>query len=108
MMAGQLTIRRNKSPTESFPCPPSRTAPSATSSSSVNISANIAISVILLKIILISSGVIGATKEEEEESEDEDTVREEEFDELAGEHGRFESGVKPEPSRKSSEIGNVR
>jgi len=100
MMVAPLTIRRKRSPTESFPCPPSRTGPSATSNSSVNISANTAISVILLKIILISSGVIGATIEEEEESEEEETVREE-LDELGGEHGRFESGaVKPKPSRK--------
>ena len=53
------TMRKNNLPTKSSPCPPSTTFPSANSSSSVNMSAKIASSATLLKITLMSSGVIG-------------------------------------------------
>lgn len=62
----------------------------------MNISANKAISVMLLKIILVSSGVIGGPSEEVDESEDVDTVREEEPDEFGGEAGMVKGPVKPE------------
>jgi len=91
-----LTIRRNRSPTESSPCPPSITDPRAISSSSVNISANKAISVMLLKIIFVSSGVIGGPSEAVDESDDVDTVREDDPDEFGGEAGMVRGPVKPE------------
>ena len=56
-------MRKNSLPTKSSPCPPSTTFPSANSSSSVNMSANRASSAILLKMTLISSGVIGGGSE---------------------------------------------
>jgi hypothetical protein len=94
---GRLTLRRNNAPTASVPCPPSTTDPSAISISSVNISVNMAISVMLPNIIFASSCVIGGPREEADESDDVDCVRDDGPEELGGVAGMFESGtVKPE------------
>jgi len=94
---GRLTLRTNNAPTTSVPCPPSTTDPSAISISSVNISVNMAISVMLLNIIFASSAVIGGPREDEDESDDVDWVREDGPEEFGGVAGMFEIGtVKPE------------
>jgi len=92
---GRLTIRRNNAPTVSVPCPPSTADPSAISISSVSISVNKAISVMLPNIIFASSCVIGRPKDADE-SDAVDCVRDEDPEESGGVAG-FESGaVRPE------------
>lgn len=91
------TILRNNSPTLSSPTPPGKTFPSASSSCSENMSENRASSVILEKMVLVSSKLIGGPPDEVdpvEESEAVETVRaddpeefEFEFGGVAGENG---------------------
>lgn len=101
-VAIRLTIERKRAPTWSSPLPPSRRSPRASSSAWQNRSENTAISVILPKMSLTSSGVMGgagspaaATRPfvagprtaEIEESEAVETVREEEPDDDGSECG---------------------
>lgn len=88
----RLTMRRKSSPTRSSPCPPSTTRPSAPSNSSVNVSANIASSATLLKIIFASSAVIGDWPAVRESEDAVDTALDELFEDAEDDEPEMEVG----------------
>lgn len=91
------TICKNSFPTQSCPVPPSSTSPNASSSRSANSSEKTASSETLLKMILVSSRVIGGPPTERydaaEESDAVESVREDDADDPGGVAGVAANGA---------------